>query len=126
MLRNTLQILVTFGLLGATVCPCFAQSLFVENDAHHAHAGAQHHDTAESLPECHGGDDGSKCASATAAMGEVADFLVGSHFEPDDDSAGVVTRATDQPDLTHHGGSPPTPEFRIADSPVTLRDRLIE
>jgi hypothetical protein len=125
MLRNALQILVTLGLLGATVCPCLAQSLLVEADAHQGHVGAQHHDGANSLPDCHGGDGESNCASVTATMGEVADFLPGSKFEPDDD-ADVVTLAADQPDLTHHGGSPPPTRTLVAESPVTLQDRLIE
>jgi len=126
MLKNVPQILVTLGLLGASACPCFAQTLIAEDDAHHAHAGAQHHDAADSLPECHGGDDGSNCASVTAAMGEVADFLAGSKFEPEDDAADVATLAAEQPDLTHHGGSPPSTRTLVAESPVRLRDRLIE
>ena len=127
MLRNTLQILFAFGLLGTAICPCLAQSLIVEEDPHHAHMNGGHHDAGQSLPECHGGDGGSQCASVSGAMGESVTFILTNGFQTEDDeTAGVDLVAIDQPNLTHHGGSPPPTKTFVADTPVSLQDRLIE
>ena len=127
MLKNTVQILVAFGLLATAVCPCLAQTLLVEEDSHHAHASGHHHADANSLPECHGGDSEAACIGASATMGDIADAIVGNNIQFDDDEAADVAEFDSyQPDLTHHGGSPPTAQILVAGSPVTLGDRLIE
>lgn len=127
MLKNTLQILLAFSLLGTAICPCLAQSLIVEEDSHHAHMSGDHHDAGQSLPECHGGDGGSKCASVSGAMGESAKFILTNGFQAEDDATvDIDLVAIDQPNLTHHGGSPPPTKTFVADTPVSLQDRLIE
>ena len=127
MLRNAVHILIAFGLLGTAVCPCLAQTLLVEADSHHAHSAGHHHDDSNSLPECHGGDSETACVGSSAIMGEVTDSISGNGFQFDDDVAeDAAALEPDTPDLTHHGGSPPTTDILVADSPVTLHDRLIE
>ena len=127
MLRNTVQVLVAFGLFGAAVCPCLAQTLLVEDGAQHAHSSGHHQTDSMSLPKCHGGENETACAGASATMGEVADSISGNGFQFDDDDASdPATFEPRRPDLTHHGGSPPANFILIAGSPVTRHDRLIE